>query len=282
MYGTKRKRNHGVRRVANNDFTNVTLDVLAKNTLDEFIVERKKKIEKGEEISQQDLLSLMVKANIENNDLTTDHVKSNALLLFLAGTETSSNTLQWVIYELAKRPEIQKRAHQEVDEVLQNGKLDPSFQLYDSFVFCNAIIHETLRCHPPVGSLSKRCIKNTQLGKFEIPKGTAIHPLITQANKNDQVWELHHTFHPDRFVNADEVNKRHSDYSLVSFSMGIRKCIGYKFALYEMLMVLTRILQNYQFELINDENVDPVLASPHFTFKPYNLKVRVSRRGGHY
>ncbi|KAG2370580.1 hypothetical protein C9374_000378 [Naegleria lovaniensis] len=169
------------------------------DTLDEFIVERKKKIEKGEEISQQDLLSLMVKANIENNDLTTDHVKSNALLLFLAGTETSSNTLQWVIYELAKRPEIQKRAHQEVDEVLQNGKLDPSFQLYDSFVFCNAIIHETLRCHPPVGSLSKRCIKNTQLGKFEIPKGTAIHPLITQANKNDQVWELHHTFHPDRF-----------------------------------------------------------------------------------
>ncbi|KAG2387190.1 hypothetical protein C9374_001522 [Naegleria lovaniensis] len=248
--------------------------------LDECIEERRTRIERGEEISQQDLLSLMVKANMENNELTMDHVKSNGLLFFVAGTETSSNTLQWIIYELAKRPEIQKRAQQEVDQILNNGQLQPSFQLYDSFIYCNAIIHETLRCHPPVGSISKICIHpHTLLGKFEIPKGTIIHSLITQANKNEQVWpHLHNTFHPDRFLNVDELNKRHSDYSMIPFSMGLRKCIGYKFALFEMLMVLTRLIQNYEFELLNDENVNPVLAIPDITFKPYGMKVRVSKR----
>lgn len=53
--------------------------------LDEFIRERKNMIERGEEISEQDLLSLMVKANIENNELTTDHIKSNGLLFLVAG-----------------------------------------------------------------------------------------------------------------------------------------------------------------------------------------------------
>lgn len=180
---------------------------------------------------------------------------------------------------MTKRPEIQERAQQEVDQILKNGELEPSFQLYDSFVFCNAIIHETLRCHPPVGSVSKICFKNTRLGNFDIPKGTIILSLITQANKNEQVWQhLNNTFHPDRFLNADELNKRHSDYSMIPFSMGLRKCNGYKFALFEILMILTGLVQKFEFELLNDENVDPVLAESSITFKPGRMKVRVFRR----
>ena len=64
----------------------------------------------------------------------------------------------------------------------------------------------------------------------------------------------------------------------MSFSMGLRKCIGFRFALIEMTCCLARMIQNYEFELLNDETVDPVTYNGQTTFRPDNLKVRVTKR----
>ena len=60
--------------------------------------------------------------------------------------------------------------------------------------------------------------------------------------------------------------------------MGLRKCLGMKFALIEMTCVLARMLQFYEFELLNDESVDPVMNFSKLTVKPSNLRIRVIKR----
>ena len=135
-----------------------------------------------------------------------------------------------------------------------------------------------MRVHPPVGSVFKITNKNIQLGKFNVPKGTIIQPLIAKANKNEHVWERCNTFNPDRYSDCDAMSKCFSDFSLISFSMGLRKCIGWKFALIEITMALARMIQKYEFELLNDEDLDPIRVAYGITFRPENLKVKITKR----
>ena len=174
------------------------IDTHVKRFLDkvkEMIRNRKKEIESGQDIQTRDIVSLMIKENLENKELSDEEIYSNAFIFFFVWTDTSSNTLQWFVYEVSKRPDIQKKIQEEVDRVLENGR-KPTFQDFNSFIYLNSCINEALRVHPPVGSIFKKCIKSTHLGPIQIPKDSIIHSLIPSANKNEKIWTNANNFDP--------------------------------------------------------------------------------------
>ncbi|EFC38882.1 predicted protein [Naegleria gruberi] len=247
------------------------------NKVKEIIALRTREIENGSETQSNDVLSLMIRENFINNQLTEGEIYSNSLVLFIAGTDTSSNTLSWFFYEVGRRPDIQKRIREEIDRILPNGKA-PTLEDYNSLIYLNACIMETLRCHPPVGSVFKEASKSTHLGPILIPKDSIVHSFIAYSNKNNQIWNNANIFDPERFMDEEYLKKTNSDYSMLPFSMGIRKCIGYKFSLVETCCVLARMLQSYEIELLNDEVNDPVGYVGQITFRPGNLKIRMTKR----
>ncbi|KAL9641722.1 hypothetical protein ABK040_007399 [Willaertia magna] len=242
----------------------------ARDTLERIIEKRTKELSSDESFERNDLLSLLVKANNEEQHiLTSDELKSNALIFSLAGHETTSTLLQWIIYELAKNKEIQDKAREEIRTVL--GNRNPTFDDYDSLNYINAIIYEGLRFHPPVAVVVKEAKKDVQIGKFHIPKSTIIFIDIYSSNSNEKYWDRAREFVPERFVDKEYRKKMTHDFSFIPFSMGQRKCIGFQFALFESFIILIKMLQNYNFELLSDN----VYENAGITIAPGNLKVLV-------
>ena len=124
---------------------------LVRDTLDEIIKERTKQIEQSIEqegeikSDKRDLLSLMVEANfIQKGVLSDDEVKSDAWIFSLAGHETSSASLQWICYELAKNPQFQRKAREEVDRLFGKGVASrmPTYEDCSDASYVNCIIME--------------------------------------------------------------------------------------------------------------------------------------------
>ncbi|KAL9655480.1 hypothetical protein ABK040_011873 [Willaertia magna] len=253
---------------------------LVSDRLDE-IIERKQKELKNEGVmDSNDLLSLLVEANNQEKGLLSQQeIKSNAAVFALAGHETTSTLLQWLTYELAKHPEVQERARKEIDQVLEN-KRSPTYEDIGKLNYINAIIYEGLRQHPPVPTVFKIAKKDVQIGKFKIPKDTSIALLIYSVNRSEKLYENPTEFKPERFLDNEVRQKIQHDFTWIPFSMGSRKCIGFQFALFEAIMMLTRIIQFYEFTLLNDESKEQekVNEISFVTTRPGNLRVLVKER----
>ncbi|KAF0978368.1 hypothetical protein FDP41_002883 [Naegleria fowleri] len=267
---------------------------VVSSTLDRIIAERRKELELNAAVNSEfsadsteerrDLLSVVVEANREQKGILTDQeLKSDAYVFSLAGHETTATAMQWCVYELGKRPEIQQRAREEVDRILGKGPnaRKPYFDDYSQLHYVNAVLMETLRLHPPVMGVFRAARKNTTIGPYSIPAGTTVAMDIYSANRSEKNWESPLEFKPERFpLDADSQLKIQHDFTWIPFSMGNRKCIGYKFALIEACMILSRMLQFYELELLNDESnpKDRVTDIPGVTVRPGNLKVLLKPR----
>ena len=190
----------------------------------------------------------------------------------VAGHETSTVLLKWVIYEISKNTQLQNRAREEIQAKLGNSK--PTYDSYDQLTYVNALIYEGLRAHPPVVSVVKQvCKKETTLCDIVIPKDTEI---LAGAHYDDRYWENPEQFNPERFINEQNELRSESSFgfSFVPFSGGLRKCIGFRFSLLESCMILTRLIQRFKFELMNTQD-DPVGEFVGITVGPDNLKVKI-------
>lgn len=179
---------------------------------------------------------------------------------------------------MAKRREIQLKCQQEIDTVLK-GKQGMSLDDYNNFHYLNAVIFEGLRLHPPIAEVAKYvCKKNATIGEFAVPKGTSLHLLLCEVNRNEKYWMNAQEFIPERFLTPEQKERAQNDFTWIAFSLGNRKCIGYKMALAEITAILSSLLRKFDFELLNDESVDPVGKKISVTTKPDNLKISISKR----
>ena len=144
-----------------------------------------------------------------------------SLIFTLAGEETTSTTLGWILYELSKNPHIQERARSEIKKLHPNNE-KPNAESFEKLEYVNALIMETLRLHPAVYSALKVANKDVTLGEYKIPKGTFIETHISGTHKD---WPEAEVFNPDRFMDAEFRSKCQHDYSFLAFSSGLRKCI---------------------------------------------------------
>ncbi|EFC43070.1 predicted protein [Naegleria gruberi] len=260
---------------------------IVSSTLDRIIEERIKEYETNlqttdetESNKRRDLLSMLVEANVlQNGLLSRSELKADSFIFALAGHETTASSSAYVCYELAKRPEIQKKAREEIDRLI--GNRAPTYEDYNQMHYLNAIVMEALRLHPPVVNVFRIAKKTTTIGEFTIPKGSTVMINIFSTNRNEKYWEKPNEFIPERFpMNAEEQSKIQHDFTWVPFSMGNRKCIGYKFAEIEAFSILCRILQFYELELLNNEQdpLDKVTDIPGITVRPGNLKISLKPR----
>ncbi|EFC42119.1 predicted protein [Naegleria gruberi] len=245
------------------------LEIINKK-LDAAIEDRRKEMEENiDTFSKSDILSLLVKANSKENLLTDQELKSNTLIFVLAGEE-------WVIYELAKNPQYQEKAREEIERVL--SERIPSYDDYDNLDLLNCIFLETLRLHPAAAGILKQANKTITIGKYTIPKDTIVDCSIVGVQTSESVWPEASVFKPERWLDREFRSKAQHDYSFLSFSTGLRKCIGFNFSKMEACMILARVLKKYKFELLNNEaQGDIVVGSKGVTTRPENLKVKVTK-----
>lgn len=197
--------------------------------------------------------------------------RNEAIVMFMAGHETTANTLTWAWYLLWASPHHRALLHKELDTVL--GNRPPTAEDVPKLTFTRAIIEETLRLYPPVPVLSRQAREHDKIGTTGVRPGDIVLVVPWLLHRHDKHWEAPNAFRPERFMpNA----KRPDKYIYVPFSVGHRVCLGQRFGLTEAILCLAILAQRFELELEAGRKVD---VSCRLTLRPEGgLPMRVKSR----
>ncbi|PPD85815.1 hypothetical protein GOBAR_DD17252 [Gossypium barbadense] len=174
-----------------------------KESLREMIKRRKQAIKAGEE-SNEDLLDILVESNIremeaKNMGMSIEDVIEECKLFYLAGQETTSVLLVWTMVLLARYPDWQSKAREEVLHVLGDSK--PDADGLNRLKVLTMILYEVLRLYPPVIELGRSVPKEIKLGNLLLPAGTDVSVPILQIHHDKDLWgDAAREFKPQRFT----------------------------------------------------------------------------------
>lgn len=209
-----------------------------------------------------DLLQILMDARYsDGHGMSDDLVLSESMQLLVAGHETSSNALSWLLYLLSSRPDCIERVRQEFDSVL--GKRAMSYTDVPKFGFTTQVINEALRLYPPFWMIDRMALADDRAGNVHIPKGSTVVVFVYGAHHSPQYWEQPESFDPERFTKANE--KLQTPFAHLPFGAGPRGCIGGNYALLQMLMILSVLLRKYDFALVPGQTIE---ARPMVILRP--------------
>lgn len=198
-----------------------------------------------------DLLQLLLEAKDEETGESMDNLqlRDEVITLFAAGSETSSNALAWAIFLLATNPEKKEKLKKEIQGVLQCNS--PQFTDIQKLTYTNQVIQETLRLYPPAWIVGRQAKEDDEIDGYFIPKRTQTIMPTWVIHRHPDLWENPQSFYPERFE-SELVKTRHK-FAHFPFGGGPRFCIGNNFAMLEMTLALTMILQKFDFELVDKQ-----------------------------
>jgi len=197
----------------------------------------------GEAPDSSTLLGLLLQ-NHESRGaggLTLEQVRNEAVVIFMAGHETTANTLAWAWYLLALHPDAEARLHTELAQVL--GGRTPGHDDVPALKFTRAVIEEAMRLYPPVPILSRECLADDVIRDRSVPKGSIMMVVPWLLHRHELLWERPHEFVPERFL--PDWPTRHAKFSYIPFSTGPRICLGAAFALTEAVICLATLAQAF-------------------------------------
>ncbi len=197
------------------------------------------------ETSDDLLCRLLVAEDEQGVRLTDEEMRDELLTLFLAGHETTSLWLAFAFWLLAEHPEIQSRAHAEVDAVLEQRPAQTR-DLQDLPVL-GSILDETLRLYPPAWAVGRAVTEDVDLDRPGAPVAT-LHPgtqiIAPQwvVQRDPRWWVGPERFRPERWTNGETEGVPRMAY--FPFGGGARVCVGNHFARMEAVLVLAAVLQH--------------------------------------
>lgn len=206
---------------------------------------------------------------------TKDSMLRVILELFIAGTETTYNTLDWAFLFMSENPDIQAKCHQEIKDTVGDKHIQYSDRKYLTYV--DATISEIQRHANVVPMAVPHCAsEDTTLLGYRIPKRTIIMPSLYSANMDPNHWADPYMFKPERFI--DFKGKLIKNEVLMPFSVGPRVCLGEPLARMELFLVFSYMLQRFTFEREN-ANVKHSMEvkQNQVTRAPLPYKLRVKR-----
>ncbi|KDP27487.1 hypothetical protein JCGZ_20022 [Jatropha curcas] len=180
------------------------------------------------------------------------------LEIFMAGSETTSSTIEWAMTELLCNPESMTKAKAELASVIgPNRKVEETD--IDNLPFLQAIVKETLRLHPPIPFLvPRRAMHNTKFMGYEIPVNTQVLVNAWAIGRDPNVWDEPLCFKPERFIGSN-VDYKGQNYEFIPFGAGRRMCAGVTLGHRVLHLILGSLLHHFDWELeanVNPEKVD--------------------------
>ena len=181
----------------------------------------------------------------------TNEMVDQVAIFFLAGHETSASALAWTLYLMALYPEWQERLFTEA-AVLD----DPSFGSMSKLKLSRDVFREALRLYPPVPMMVREASCTEQFRDREVAKGSQIIISPWHLHRQERLWERPDDFDPNRWDSENGKTCQRNAY--IPFSAGPRVCTGAGFAMVEGPLLLSMLLRNYRFELVEGQTPVPV------------------------
>ncbi len=210
----------------------------------------------------QDLLQTLMDARYSDGEGMPDElILSESMQLLVAGHETSSNALSWLLYLLSSRPDCLEKVRQEFDSVLGDAPLNHSD--VPKLEFATQVIQEALRLYPPFWMIDRMAVADDRVGDVFIPRGSTVIVYVYGAHHASRHWQNPEVFDTERFVKAND--KLRTPFTYLPFGGGPRGCIGGNYAMLQILMILSDVLRKYDFQLAPGQTIE---ARPMVILRP--------------
>jgi cytochrome P450 len=207
-----------------------------------------------EEAPGHDLLQILMDARYADGEGMPDSlILSESMQLLVAGHETSSNALSWLLYLLSSHPDCLEKLRHEFDSVL--GARSLTYSDVPKFEFAVQVIQEALRLYPPFWMVDRMALSDDRAGDVDIPRGSTVVVFIYGVHHAPEHWEDPESFQPGRFTKANE--KLQKPGTFLPFGAGPRGCIGGNYAMLQILMILSVLLRKYDLQLAPGQTIEP-------------------------
>ncbi|XP_061089529.1 sterol 26-hydroxylase, mitochondrial-like [Conger conger] len=241
---------------------------IARKLIDRRAQEINEMVERGEEVEGMYLSYLL-----SNEKLSLGEVYISIAELLLGGIDTTSNTLSWTLYHLARDKDIQERLYQEISSVCPGMQL-PSREDLTRMPYLKAVIKEILRMYPVVPGNGRLTVDNdVVVDNYWFAKNTQFHLCHYAASHLESEFPDAERFIPERWLRGNPAQSRHHPYSSIPFGVGVRACVGRRVAELEMYFALSRLLQHYEVRPSNfAHSLEPKTRTLLVPGAPINLR----------
>jgi cytochrome P450 len=237
------------------------------------IAERRAGGRDGAGLDRGDLLSTLLQVQDEDGTRMNDRqLRDETITLFLAGHETTANTLSWTWWLLAQNPAVEKRFHEELDGVL--GGRAPTVEDLPKLPYLGHVLTESLRLYPTAWGMARLAAEEHEIAGYPVHPGYGVAFAQWVVHRDPRWFDAPLEFRPERWENG--LAKQLPRFAYFPFGGGPRQCIGNTFALMEASVVLATIGQKFRLRLVPGHKVTP-LAS--ITMRPKSgIRVRLEAR----
>ncbi|TKY65583.1 Geraniol 8-hydroxylase [Spatholobus suberectus] len=168
--------------------------------------------------------------------------------LLVAGLDTTSSTVEWIMGELLRNPDKLAKARKELSQAIDKDEL-PEEQHILKLPFLRAVVKETLCLHPPGPFLiPHKCDEMVSISGFKVPKNAQVLVNVWAMGRDPTIWENPEMFIPERFLERESDFKGH-DFELIPFGTGKRICLGLSLAHRSMHLMVASLVHNFEWKL---------------------------------
>ncbi len=218
------------------------------------IIERHRDQPRGDRLT---LLSLLLEGDTAKPvaekacPMNPTAARNEAIVMFMAGHETTANSLAWAWYLLDHHPDVADKLHEELTRVLDGRP--PTFDDVAKLPYTRAVFEETMRLYPPIPVLSRQARAGDSIRGRPIQTDSIILVIPWLVHRHELFWDQPDSFIPERFMPSAP---RPDKFVYLPFSVGRRVCLGMRFGLTEGILCLATLAQRFRARLPPDHKVE--------------------------
>lgn len=241
-----------------------------------FMAETRRRIAARPELREapENFLESMIAAQETEGAFSDEEIMGNVFTLLLAGEDTTSHSMAWTVWSLARRPDIQATWAAEASEVLGEQAYATEYDMVEGFRYGEGVLRESMRLTPVVPITGIEPLADTEIDGVQIPAGTRLFLLHRYAGLREV--ERAEEFRPERWLEEEDEFEAPDQKAFLTFGAGPRFCPGRNLAFLEAKTALGMIGRNFEIEL--DPAAAPVTELLGFTMSPKGLRVRLRER----
>jgi cytochrome P450 len=217
---------------------------------------------------RDDLIQLLINAKEDDLVMSDLEIRDEIMTFLMAGHETITNTMSWLLIETAHHPEIGHFVRDEVEAFLSLKNYQDLFNARKM----NSVLDEVMRLWPSVWVFMRQAEGVHQLGSHEISKGANVVLAPILSHRSPKLWEDPEEFKWERFLDKKQMHPG----AFYPFGVGPRACIGMYFAYMEAKIIYSHLIHSYEWSIVNQEPQEWVAG---ITLRPKNnLRLKLKNK----
>lgn len=200
-------------------------------------------------IKEQDFIySFLQEMDVNKSSFTDEQLRATCLDLLIAGSQTTSNVLEFAFLVVLRNRFLQEKLYDEISKVL--GDNTPSWSDSHGLTYTSAFLLEVQRYYTIVPLAGpRRLLEDTVIDGYLIPKETTVLMSVGDLHFDPKIWDDPREFKPERFI--DERGALKNSEHMYPFGLGRRRCPGDSLAKSFIFIVFVGVLQKFRIECSN-------------------------------